>query len=57
LIYIEGRRFDHLPFPLETVFHPPPSNYVPAKLPRVSMKDDSIISLKGIPRVGVLSFR
>ncbi len=57
LIYIEGRRFGHLPFTLEAIFHLPPSNYVLAKLPRVSMKHDSIISLKGISRVGVLSFR
>jgi hypothetical protein len=44
------------PFLLEAIFHLPPSTYVSTKLVRVSMKASSIFSLKGISKVGVLSF-
>jgi hypothetical protein len=46
----------NFPFPLEPIFCLPPSTYVLAKLVRVSMKEGSILSLKGISRVRVLSF-
>jgi hypothetical protein len=45
------------PFPWKQFFTSHLQNYVPAELAKVSMKDDSIISLEGISRVGVLSFR
>jgi hypothetical protein len=46
----------NFPFPLEPIFCLPPSTYVLAKLARVSMKEGSILSLKGISKVRVLSF-
>jgi hypothetical protein len=46
----------NFPFPLEAIFHLPPSTYVSTKLARASMKAGLIFSLKGISRVGVLSF-
>jgi hypothetical protein len=46
----------NFPFPLEAIFHLPPSTCVFVKLARASMKVGLILSLKGISRVGVLSF-
>ncbi len=47
----------NFPFSLEENFHLPPSTYVPIKLAKVSMKKSLILSLKGISKVGVLSFK
>lgn len=47
----------NFPFPFEAIFRLPPSTCVHAKLVIVSMKEGSILSLKGISRVGVLSFK
>jgi hypothetical protein len=47
----------NFPFPLEAIFSLPPSTYVLVELARVSMKEGSILSFKGISRVGVLSFK
>jgi hypothetical protein len=41
---------------LEVIFHLPPSTCVFVELARVSMKEGSILSLKEISKVGVLSF-
>jgi hypothetical protein len=46
----------NFPFPLEVIFHLPPSTCVLAKLARISLKEGSIFSHKGISRVGVMSF-
>jgi hypothetical protein len=46
----------NFPFHLEAIFHLPPSTYVYTKLARVSMKKGSILSFKGISKMGVLSF-
>jgi hypothetical protein len=42
----------NFPFPLEVIFHLSPSTCVLAELVRVSMKEDSLFSLKGISRWG-----
>jgi hypothetical protein len=47
----------NFPFPLEAIFRLPPSTYVSTELERVYMKTSSILSFKGISRVGVLSFK
>jgi hypothetical protein len=44
-------------FPLEAIFHLPPSTYVFTKLARFSMKAGSIFSFKGISKAWVLSFK
>jgi hypothetical protein len=46
----------NFPFPLEAIFHLPPSTCVSTELTRASMKVGLIFSLKGISRVRVLSF-
>jgi hypothetical protein len=46
----------NFPYPFKMIFHLPPSTCVPTKLARVSMKKGSILSFKGISKVGVLSF-
>ncbi len=43
-------------FPLEAIFYLPPSTCVYAKLARASMQMGLIFFLKGISKVGVLSF-
>ncbi len=47
----------NFPFPLEAIFHLPPSTFVSTELAKVSMKVGLILSLKGISKVGVLYFR
>jgi hypothetical protein len=46
----------NFPFLLEAIFYLPPLTCVFIKLIRVSMKESSILSFKGISKVGVLFF-
>jgi hypothetical protein len=48
--------FFNFPFPLQVNFHLPPSTCVLVELARISMKEGSILSRKGISKVRVISF-